>query len=183
MWGGNNPQIAWITDTMTGGTLFQSTPAGAYTSQRLNLGDSGPDQAYDGRLALDGTLPVAEFQDLDNHIYIREYNGTGDIFDTNSWSRAEINGQGYSRLVGGPSGVWLLYQKTYSGPLFVQRIVHGQPSGAPSKVTPSTDFSHAYYAITEDATGGLTVGWFNGGQPATCTPRARPTGATGQRRS
>ena len=31
---------------------------------------------------------------------------------------AEINGQGYSRLVGGPSGVWLMYQKTFSGPLF-----------------------------------------------------------------
>jgi hypothetical protein len=166
VWGGNNPQIAWITDTMTGGTFFQSTPAGAFTSQRLNLGDSGPDQAYDGRLALDGTLPVAEFQDLNDHIYIREYNGTGNVFDTNSWSRAEINGQGYSRLVGGPSGVWLLYQKTYSGPLFVQRIVHGAPSGAPSQVTPNSNFDHAYYAITEDADGGLTVGWFNGGAPA-----------------
>lgn len=61
---------------------------------------------------------------------------------------AETDGQGYSRLVGGPSGVWLLYQTTFSGPLFVQRIVHGAPSGPPSQVTPNTDFEHADYAIT-----------------------------------
>jgi len=163
VFGGNQPQIGVITDTMTGGTIFQSTPPGAYTSNRLNLGDQGPDEAYNGRLALDGSTPVAEFQDLSNHIYIREYNGTGDINSSSSWSVAEINGQGYSRLVGGPSGVWLLYQKTFSGPLFVQRIVHGQPSGAPSQVTPNSDFAHANYAITENANGGLTVGWFNFG--------------------
>jgi hypothetical protein len=63
--------------------------------------------------------------------------------------------------------VWLLYQKTYSGPLFVQKIVHGVPSGAASQVTPNSDFRHAYYAITEDATGGLTVGWFNAGSSST----------------
>ena len=160
VFGGDQPQIGVITDTMTGGTIFQSTPPGAYTSNRLNLGDQGPDEAYDGRLALDGTRPVAEFQDLSDHIYIREYNGTGDINSTSSWSVAEIDGQGYSRLVGGPSGVWLLYQKTYSGPLFVQRIVNGAPSGVTSQVTPNTDFQHANYAITEDASGRLTVGWF-----------------------
>jgi hypothetical protein len=160
VFGGNQPQIGVITDTMTGGTIFQSTPPGAYTSNRLNLGDQGPDEAYNGRLALDGSTPVAEFSDLSNHIFIREYNGTGDINSSSSWSVAEINGQGYSRLVGGPSGVWLLYQKTYSGPLFVLRIVHGQPSGAAIQVTPTTDFQHSNYAITENATGGLTVGWF-----------------------
>jgi hypothetical protein len=161
VFGGDQPQIGVITDTTTGGTLFQATPPGAYTSTRLFLGDQGPNEAYNGRLAEDGNLPVAEFSDLSNHIFIREYNGVGDIDSSSSWSVAEINGQGYSRLVGGPSGVRLLYQKTYSGPLFVQRIVHGQPSGAPAQVTPNTNFNHAYYAITEDASGGLTVGWFN----------------------
>jgi hypothetical protein len=163
VFGGDQPQIGVISDTMTGGTFFQSTPPGAYTSDRLNLGDQGPDEAYDGRLALDGSTPVAEFQDLSDHIYIREYNGVGDINSSSSWSVAEIDGQGYSRLVGGPSGVWLLYQTTYSGPLFVQRIVHGAPSGAASQVTPNTDFQHANYAITEDADGRLTVGWFTSG--------------------
>jgi hypothetical protein len=160
VFGGDEPRLGWITDTMTGGTFFQSTAPGAFTSQRLNLGDQGPDEAYDGRLALDGSTPVAEFQDLSNHIYIREYNGTGDINSSSSWSVAVINGQGYSRLVGGPSGVWLLYQKTFSGPLFLQRIVHGQVSGAPSQVTPNSDFRHAYYAITEGSDGRVTVGWF-----------------------
>ena len=166
VFGGDNPQIGIISDTETGGTFFQASPPGAYTSKRLVLGDQGPDEAYNGRLAVDGTRPVAEFSDLENHIYIREYNGVGDIFSSSSWSVARINGQGYSRLVGGPSGVWLMYQKTYSGPLFVQRIVHGQPSGPASQVTPTSDFDHAYYAITEDATGRLTVGWFNDGSSA-----------------
>jgi hypothetical protein len=161
VWGGDSPQIAVITDTQTGGTFFQSGPAGSYTSQRLNLGDQGPDEAYDGELALDGTRPVAEFQDLTNHIFIREYNGTGDIYSSASWSVARIAGQGYSQLVGGPSGDWLLYQKTFAGPLFVQRIVAGQPSGPAHKVTPNSDFSHAHYKIAEDASGRLTVGWFS----------------------
>jgi hypothetical protein len=160
VFGGDHPQIGIITDTNSGGTLFQATPPGAFSGQTLNLGDSGPDQALAGRLAVDGTRPVAEFQDLSNHIFIREYNGVGDIYSSSSWSRAEINGEGYSRIVGGPSGVWLMYQKTFSGPLFVQRIVNGQPSGAAQKVTPNTDFNHANYAITEDAAGRITVGYF-----------------------
>lgn len=158
VWGGLNPHIAWITDTMTGGTFLQSAPAGQYTSPRLNLGDSGPEQAVDGRLALDGTLPVAEFQDLSSHIFIREYNGTGDIYDSASWSRAQINGQGYSQLVGGRSGVWLLYESS-AGTLLVQRIVHGVPSGASHRVLGKSQFSHAGYTITEDASGRLTVGF------------------------
>lgn len=160
VFGASQPRLGWITDTMGGGTFFQSTAPGAYSGERLNLGDQGPDEAYDGRLALDGNNPVAEFQDLSDHIYVREYNGVGDIDSSSSWSVAEINGQGYSRIVGGPSGVWLLYQKTYSGPLFVQKIVHGQVSGPAAQVTPNDNFNHAYYAITENADGGLTVGWF-----------------------
>ncbi len=160
VFGGASPQIGVITDTTDGGTIFQATPPGAYSGQTLNLGDSGPDQAYDGRLAVDGTRPVAEFQDLSSHIYVREYNGTGDIYSTASWSRAEINGEGYSRIVSGPSGVWLLYQKTFSGPLFDQRIVNGQPSGAANRITPNTDFEHVNYDITEDASGRITVGYF-----------------------
>ena len=84
---------AWITDTMTGGTFFQSTPAGRVHQPRLNLGDQGPDEAYDGRLALDGNTPVAEFQDLSDHIFIREYNGTGDINSSSSWSVARSTGR------------------------------------------------------------------------------------------
>ena len=160
VFGGSQPRLGWITDTMSGGTLFQSTIPGAFSSQRLNLGDQGPNEAYDGRLALDGSTPVAEFQDLSNHIYVREYNGVGDINSSSSWSVAVVNGQGYSRLVGGRSGVWLLYQKTFSGPLFLQRIMHGHVSGAPSQVTPNSDFRHANYAITEDSAGRVTVGWF-----------------------
>ena len=98
-------------------------------------------------------------QDLTNHIYVREYNGVGDINSSSSWSVAEINGQGYSRIVGGPSGVWLMYQKTFSGPLFLQRIVNGQPSGAPSGSRPTATSATPTTPITEDASGRLTVGF------------------------
>ncbi len=161
VFGGAQPQVGVITDTMSGGTIFQATPPGAFSSTRLNLGDQGPDEAYNGRLALDGTRTVAEFSDLTNHIFVREYNGSGDINSSSSWSVAKINGQGYSRIVGGPSGVWLMYQKTFSGPLFLQRIVNGQPSGAAQRITPNSNFEHANYAITEAASGLLTVGFFN----------------------
>ena len=138
VFGGSQPRLGWITDTMSGGTFFQSTAPGAFSSQRLNLGDQGPDEAYDGRLALDGSNPVAEFQDLSNHIYVREYNGVGRYQQLVELVGRRHQRPGVFRLVGGPSGVWLLYQKTFSGPLFVQRIVHGQVSGAPSQVTPNS---------------------------------------------
>lgn len=178
VFGGDNPQIGIISDTETGGTFFQATPPGAFSSTRLVLGDQGPDEGYNGRLALDGTTPVAEFSDLDDHIYIREYDGTGDIDLSSSWSVARIDGQGYSRLVGGPSGVWLMYQKTYGGALFVLRIVHGLPSGAAIQVTP-TDlaFNDANDAITEDASGALTVGYFSDGLKTALAVQTSTNGA------
>lgn len=160
VFGGANPQIGVITDTTTGGTFFQSTPPGAFSGRTVNLGDQAPDDVYDGRLALDGTRPIAEFQDLSSHIFIREYSGTGDIYNSSSWSAARIDGQGYSRIVSGPSGVWLMYQKTFSGPLFLQHIVNGQPSGAAHRITPNSDFTHADYDVTEDALGRISVGYF-----------------------
>jgi hypothetical protein len=160
-YGGSNPMIAWISDDMTGGTWFQATSAGAYQGQRLNLSKPGTNsEAYNGRLAVDGNRPVAEFTDLSNNIFIREWNGAGDIMQAANWSLHQMKGQGYTRLVSGPSGVFLLFQKTFSGKLFVQRIVNGSPSGAALAVTPSTDYNHANYAITEDASGQLIVGWF-----------------------
>ncbi len=34
--------------------------------------------------------------------FIREHDGTGDTNDITDWSAAEIDGEGCSRLVGGP---------------------------------------------------------------------------------
>jgi hypothetical protein len=164
VYGGANPQIATITDTVTGGTFFQSAAAGAYQPAELNLGDQGTDEAYNGRLAVDpdGDRPVAEFTDLSNHVFIREWNGTGDVMNSANWSVTRLNGTGYARLVGGPGGVYLLYQKQSEGGLYVQKIVDGQPSGPASEVVSNQDYSHVDYSIAEDSSGGLTVGWFTG---------------------
>ena len=162
VWGGGNPQIAWITDTQTGGTFFQSASAGAYSGAQLNLGDSGPDQATAGRLAVDGTLPIAEFQDLNHHIFIRKYSGSGSVDDSANWSRAEVDGYGYSQIVAGPSGVFLLYQRVSDQALVVQKIVDGQPVGGPVKILSDLDYAHSNYAINEDSGGQLTVAFISG---------------------
>ena len=146
---------------MSGGTFFQSTPPGAYTSQRLNLGDQGPDEAYDGRLALDGSNPVAEFQDLSTHIYIREYKGTADINSSSNWSVALINGQGYSAgwwAAGAASGCCT--RRRSPGRCSSNESCTAWSLARPRRSRPTTDFLHANYAITEDAAGRLTVGWF-----------------------
>jgi hypothetical protein len=43
VYGGNDPHIGVISDTETGGTFFQGSPAGVFTSARANLGNLGPD--------------------------------------------------------------------------------------------------------------------------------------------
>ena len=47
------PSVGTISATETGGTFFQGSPAGAYTTAKAQLGTG--DQAYYGSLALDGT--------------------------------------------------------------------------------------------------------------------------------
>ena len=156
MFGGSQPQLGWITDTMTGGTFFQSTAPGSFSSARLNLGDQGPDEAYNGRLALDGagSNPVAEFQDLSDHIYIREYDGVGDIDSSSSWSVAVIEAAGDLAPGSGPK------RSLAALPEGVRRAVIRPAHRARSavrctvaEVTPDTNFDHANYAIAQDAAG------------------------------
>ena len=49
----NAPSIGTISATETGGTFFQGSPGGTYTTAKAQLGTG--DQAYYGSLALDGT--------------------------------------------------------------------------------------------------------------------------------
>jgi hypothetical protein len=160
IYGGANPSIGVISDTQTGGTFFQGTPAGAFTRAVANLGATGPDQAYNGRLALDGTRPVAAFSDLSGHIFIREYGGTGDVNDAANWSMSQIPGD-EPRLAGGPSGVWLAYHPTQIATNWlVRRVVGGVAIGAPVQIIPS-GVDTGYFTMVESPGGELVATWIN----------------------
>ncbi len=173
VYGGSDPQIGIISDTETGGTLFQGTPAGAFTESTASLG--GPDQAFNGRLALDGTRPVAAFDDLANHIFVREYTGTGDVNNPGNWSTTQIAGQ-QPRIAGGPSGVWLAYQTGFDSPWRIRRVVGGVPSSSSMQLTAAGEDTN-YFTLTEDAGGGVIAGWINrGAAPEAVTIRSSRDG-------
>jgi hypothetical protein len=158
VYGGNSPAIGVISDTETGGTFFQGSSA--FTEATANLGNLGPNEAYDGRLALDGTRPVAAFTDLSGRIFIREYTGTGDVNDVANWSVSQT--QGYNaRLVGGTKGVWLAYQTGLtSGAWMVRPVSGGVATGTPVQVVPAgTDTG--YFTFDEGPSGELIAGWVN----------------------
>jgi hypothetical protein len=175
VYGGNDPHIGVISDTQTGGTYFQGSAAGAFTNAVANLGNQGPDEAYDGRLALDGDRPVAAFDDLTGHILVREYTGSGDVNDPANWSVAQMPGES-PRIVGGPSGVWVAYQTGFHAPYLIRRIVGGTPTGPSFQITPTGEDT-GYFQLFEDASGGLIAGWIQRGAPAQVTIRTSLDGA------
>jgi hypothetical protein len=155
--------IATISDTQTGGTFFQAVAPGGYSGGQANLGDTGPDQAYDGSVAdLDATTPVAAFDDLGNTTYIRQYSGSGDINAVGSWAPpTRLPASNEPRLVGGPHGVFLITraQPTGSGgPYVVRRYTSGGTLSPPATVAGPEAIRRQFL---EDAAGGLHVAWFD----------------------
>ncbi len=152
-----SPSIGTISATETGGTFFQGSPAGQYTTAKAPLGTG--DQAYDGALALDGTLPIAVFADLSGTVFVREWSGQGDVNDASTWSESSF--PGFSpQIIGGGAGVFVLYSDStvQGGNLQIRRIASGQPAGSPIPLGTSTSTP----AIAEDASGRLTFAYTDG---------------------
>ena len=151
-----NPSIGTISRTQTVGTFFQGVPAGQYTRAKAQLGS--PDQAYDGSLAVDGTLPVAAFANAaETTTFVREWSGQGDVNDATNWSQASFAGAS-PQLAGGPSGVFVLYRDgslSGSSNVLIRRIVGGQPSGGPVKLSGPVGNP----TISEDPGGHLAVAY------------------------
>ena len=160
VYGSSSPSIGTISRTQTGGTTFQGSGAGQYTTSQALLGP--PDQDYDGSLALDGALPVAAFDDANNTTVVREWSGSGDVNNAGTWSSASFTGSS-PRLAGGPGGVYVLYRDAIAdGNLLVRKVSGGQPSGAPVMVAPaSTSGGITDAQIAEDAAGHLVIGWID----------------------
>ncbi|MCW2968145.1 MAG: hypothetical protein JWM71_1917, partial [Solirubrobacteraceae bacterium] len=148
------PSIATISRSQTEGTFVQATAAGAYTTAKAQLGSSA--QAYDGSLAVDGTHPIAAFDDTSGHILVRELTGGDDPNNAANWSTTTL--PGYSpRIVGGPAGVFLLSSDSSisGGNLTLQRIVNGVASGSPVALGKSL----MQPAISEDPSGNLSFAY------------------------
>ena len=148
------PSVGTISATQTGGTTFQGSPGGAYTTAKAQLGTG--DQAYYGSLALDGTQPVAAFADLSGNVFVREWTGQGNVNDASTWSSSSFPGD-QPQIVGGASGVFVLYSDSNinGGNLQLRRIVGGQPTGAPVALGKSA----TQPAISEDLTGRIALAY------------------------
>ena len=146
--------IGTISRTETGGTFFQGTAPGSYTTAQAQLGTG--DQAYDGELALDGTRPVATFADLSGDVFVREYSGQGDINDQANWSESSFHGFS-PQIIGGAAGVFVLSSDSdiNDGHLSLRRIVSGKATGAAIAMGQSLSAP----AIAEDASGRISFAY------------------------
>jgi hypothetical protein len=152
------PSIGTISATETGGTFFQGSLTGQYTTSKAELGSG--DQAYYGKLALDGTQPVAAFADLSGNVFVREWTGQGNFNDASTWSSASFPGF-QPQIVGGAAGVFVMYSDSpiNGGNLQLRRIAGGQPVGGP---VPLGITSASPPAISEDPTGRIAVAYTDG---------------------
>jgi hypothetical protein len=154
---GNSPMIGTISDTQTGGTMFQGVPAGQFTRDKANLSTrSDQSDAYDGRLGLDGIRPVAAFDDLDGTTVVREWNGQGSVNDPANWSILKIPGAFGPRIAGGASGLLLLSHTSLTGgTLQVRSISPGAgAAGPPTNLGPA---SGSFDVISQSANGQAAV--------------------------
>ena len=150
----NAASIGTISRTETGGTFFQGTAPGSYTTAQAQLGTG--DQAYDGELALDGTRPVATFADLSGNVFVREYSGQGDINDPANWSESSFHGFS-PQIIGGAAGVFVLSSDSdiNDGHLSLRRVVGGQATGTAIAMGQSLTAP----AISEDASGRISFAY------------------------
>jgi hypothetical protein len=147
------PAIGTISRTQTGGTFFQGTPFGTFTTAEAALGTG--DQAYDGGLALDGTTPVAAFADLSGNVFVREWSGQGDINDASSWSLSSFTGYA-PQIIGGGAGLFVLYSDSATAnDMLLRRITNGQPTGAPIPLGTSSTAP----AISESPSGLISLAY------------------------
>jgi hypothetical protein len=148
------PSIGTISATETGGTFFQGSSTGNYTTSKAKLGEG--DQAYYGKLALDGTQPVAAFADLSGNVFVREYTGQGDVNDASSWTSASFPGF-QPQIIGGAAGVYVMTSDSAinGGNLSLRRIAGGQPVGAPVALGASATPPR----ISEDPTGRIALAY------------------------
>ena len=160
VFGGANPSIGVISETTTGGTFFQGIAAGQFLKDRTNLSvEPSRNDAYDGRIGVDGTLPIVAFDDLDGNTYVREWKGTGSVNDASQWRTTLVPGSHSPRIAGGPKGVVLLTQpELLPGPMSARRVTNnGTVVGPPTAITTHT--ARFPEIAADPVSGELAVTW------------------------
>lgn len=153
-----NPTIATITDGVTGGTFFQASPAGTYTSVQANLA-TGPDQAYSGTLGVLGDRPIAAFAGLDTRIRVRRWTGNGDPNDARTWTAPFTVRGNEPDLASGPKGAYLLngVQVGAQTRYVTHRIARNGNSVGPARTIVTG--SETQGRLFEDQAGELHAAW------------------------
>jgi hypothetical protein len=129
-------RIGLISDTETAGTMFQEITGAKYETRQVNLGNEGVSTS----LAPVGNSVVAALNDLNDQIHVRQWNGTGDIYDQANWSETAIPGDD-PRLAGGPAGTFLMSRPPAGSKDLSYDVRAVGPSGTtfgPPKVLPGT---------------------------------------------
>ncbi|MTD42794.1 hypothetical protein GKE82_00350 [Conexibacter sp. W3-3-2] len=161
VFGGAAPRLGVISDTQTGGTVFQSVVPGQYSRATALLGPG--DQAYDGSLALEGDQPVAAFADLSGNTIVRRLPAGADPADAAAWTSTVVPGAEEPRLASGPRGPFLLSRAGLRAPYEVRPLTGGAvgapvPLALPDLATGSQrelaqDPAGALHAVFADAIG------------------------------
>ncbi len=154
----NDPTIGVLTDTTTGGTYFQAIRPGAFTSAKANLGDTGPDQAYSGSLALLDGRPVAAFADLKEQTFVRQWTGTQPITDPGTWTAPVLVPGDEPQLAGGSGGLFLMNRPKFGTPYVVRRLGAGLAAGPAATISTKAD-PGVFHAFNEDPSGRLLATW------------------------
>ena len=158
-------RIGTVSNT-SGSTAFQAVGPDGYTNARAELGNEGPDRAYNGSLGFTtaaNTRPVVAFSDLNPNVYFRVFQG-GNLNDVGSWGSTRTVGKGDEpRLASGPHGLYLMYRRrVLLREVYVVRHFAG-PDFGPSTTVSSAPISGAGPLsgrdIFEDPGGGLHVAW------------------------
>jgi hypothetical protein len=158
---GDDPEIGIVTDTKTGGTFFEGVPAGQFSRAAANMSVDSTDEAYDGRIGVDGIRPIISFDDLSGNTLVREWNGNGDVNDPAQWSVARVTGAYSPRIAGGPKGVVLLTEPgLLGGPVSARRVTNaGTTIGPPVQLSTA---AAGFPAISADPVSGeLAVSWID----------------------
>jgi hypothetical protein len=135
--------ISAVSFSTTGGGFFQSMPAAQDSQESANLSDT---YLYDGAVGLtpQGRL-LTVFNNGAGDAQVRIQNGTGNPNDAATWGAPfSIGTQFYSKLAGGPAGLYLLGQNA-DRDLTVRRFT-GTTFGSPSKAGVGNEAAQASFS-------------------------------------
>ena len=113
------------------------------------------DRAYGGSLSTVDGRPLAAFADLNNQIFVRQWNGSGSPDDAGNWTETQIAGT-EPRLAAGPIGSFLVDRAGFGKPLRVSRL-NGTSRGQPVTVSDASESGSR--DLFADPRGPLRLAW------------------------